>query len=115
MHRFLVSLCLVLILISASSQAMLVNAFLKHPETEQHVYAFGAVHMLAFTEAMDGHKARAQCIMDWYNAKGENQFFGAANLAPQAFKARFGFDRDDGTIAHIEVVLIRMANDACPK
>jgi hypothetical protein len=115
MHRFLVPLSLVLILIPRSSQATPVTAFLRHPETEQHVYALGAVSMLAFTEITNGHKARAQCITDWYNAKGEDQFFAGVNLAPQAFKARFGISRDDETIAHIEILLIRLANEACPK
>jgi hypothetical protein len=108
---FLLSLAL---LIPQPSHAMPISAFLEHPQTEQHVYALGALSMMAFTEGINGHQPRMQCMTDWYvKGQGENQFFAAIRLSPSAFKARFGFDRD-GDIGLVELVIMRLGNDACP-
>jgi hypothetical protein len=74
MHRLLVLLFLAMILIPQSSQAILISAFLKHPEEQQRVYALGAVSMLAFSVGINGDPARTKCITDWYEAKGTISF-----------------------------------------
>jgi hypothetical protein len=83
MHRLLVLLFLAMILIPQSSQAILISAFLKHPEEQQRVYALGAVSMLAFSVGINGDPARTKCITDWYEAKGDDQFFAALALSPR--------------------------------
>src|SRR5271169_5014144 len=94
MNRLLFLLSLA-VLIPQPSQAMPISAFFQHPQTEQHVYALGALSMMAFTEGINGHKARMQCMTDWYvKGHGEEQFFDAIIVSPSTFKARFGFDWD---------------------
>ena len=115
MHRLLVLLFLAMILIPQSSQAMPISYFLTRPKNEQSIYAHGAVSMLAFTVGINGDPARTNCITHWYEEKGEDQFFAALALSPQAFKARFKFDLNDESLGHVELVLMRMANEACPE
>ena len=115
MHRLLVLLFLAMILIPQSSQAMPISYFLTRPKTEQSIYAHGAVSMLAFTVGINGDPARTNCITHWYEEKGDDQFFAALALSPQAFKARFRFDPDDESLGHVEMVLMRMANEVCPE
>ena len=115
MRRFLVLLFLAMILIPQSSQAMPISEFLKHPEQQQRVFALGAVSMMAFSEGINGHAARMKCITDWYEAKGDDQFFAALALSPKAFKARFKFDPNDEGLGYVELVLMRMANEVCPE
>ena len=115
MHRLLVLLFLAMILIPQSSQAMPISEFLKHPEQQQRVYALGAVSMLAFSVGINGDPARTNCITHWYEEKGQDQFFAALALSPQAFKARFKFDITDESLGHVELVLMRLANETCPE
>jgi hypothetical protein len=115
MHRLLVLLFLAMILIPQSSQAMPIREFLKHPEQQQRIFALGAVSMLAFSEGINGHAARMKCITDWYEAKGDDQFFAALALWPRDFKARFKFDPNDEGLGYVELVLMRMANEVCPE
>ena len=115
MHRLPALLFLAMILIPQSSQAMPISAFLKHPPEQQRVYALGAVSMLAFSVGINGDPARTKCITDWYEAKGDDQFFAALALSPQAFKARFKFDINDESLGHVELVMMRLANETCPE
>jgi len=113
MNRFL-ALLLLAALIPQPAQAIPITTFLQRPENEQHAYAAGAASMLAFTEGMAERAARANCITGWYRDKGQDQLYAALVLGPAAFKARFGFDRE-GNNGHVEMVMIRLANEACPK
>jgi len=81
MHRLPALLFLAMILIPQSSQAMPISEFLKHPEQQQRIFALGAVSMLVFSEGINGHAARMKCITDWYEAKGDDQFFAAPALS----------------------------------
>ena len=115
MRRLLVlSLFLGTILLAQSAAAMPIAAFLQRPRSEQTIYAVGSISMLAFTEGMNGHESRMQCLTDWYKGGGEGAFFTALNLPPDQFKARFGFDASDQGLGYVELVLMRLANDACP-
>src|ERR1035437_4923648 len=115
MHRLPALHFLAMILIPQSSQAIPISAFLKHPEEQQRVYALGAISMLAFSVGVNGDPARTKCITDWYEAKGDDQFFAALALSPKDFKARFKVDINDEGLGHVELVLMRMANDVCPE
>jgi hypothetical protein len=113
MHRFLIPLLLA-ILLTQPSHAIPISTFLRQQQNEQRAYAAGGVSMLAFTEGMAKNETRMNCITGWYRGKGEEQLFAALQLDPAAFKTRFGFDRD-GDNGHVELVLMRLANEACPK
>jgi hypothetical protein len=114
MRRSLVALSLALTLIPQAAQAIPISTFLQISEKEQRAYVAGAVSMLAFSELAADRSARTNCITGWYRGKGEDQIFAGLKLDPAAFKARFGVDRD-GNNGHVELVMLRLANEACPK
>jgi hypothetical protein len=108
---FLLSLA---VLIPRPSQAFPITVFLRQQPNEQRAFAAGALSMMAFTEGINHHEPRMQCMTGWYKGRREDQFFAAIKLSPSSFKARFGFDWDgDGGL--VELVMMRLANDACPK
>ena len=113
MHRFLVPLLLP-ILVMQPSHAIPIATFLRQAQNEQRAYAAGNAAMLAFTEGMAKNPTRMSCITGWYSGKGEDELFAALRLDPAAFKTRFGFDRD-GNNGLVELVVMRLANEACPK
>ena len=113
MHRLPVALFLAVTLLPQSSQAIPISTFLQRPQNEQQAYVAGATSMLAFTEGVAGRSTRMNCITGWYRGQGGDQLFAALKLDSAAFKTRFGFDRD-GNNGHVELVLLRLINDACP-
>ena len=112
--RKLLALAVLLSILPRPANAMLISEFRSHPEEQQKVYALGAVSMLAFSEGMRGNEKRMNCISAWYGAKGEGALFEALKLSPDNFKRIFRFSPDDETVAHVELLIIRLANDACP-
>jgi hypothetical protein len=112
--RKLLAVAVLLTLMPRPAAAMPILEFRTHPEEQQRVYALGAVSMLAFSEGMRDKEKRMQCITDWYGAKGEGEFFSALRLSPQAFKQRYGFREDDDSTGYVELLIMRLANDACP-
>ena len=116
MRRVLFLSALALLVSSQPSRAILISEFLQRAPIEQRAYAAGATNMLAFTEGLENNRAaRMNCITGWYRTGGADQLFTALKLSPAAFKSRFGYDRNDDSLAHVELVLTRLANDACPK
>ena len=113
MNRLLVALFLAVILLPQSSHAIAISTFLQRTQNEQQAYVAGATSMLAFSEGVAGRSARMNCITGWYRGQGADQLFAALKLDSAAFKTRFGFDRD-GNNGHVELVLLRLASDACP-
>jgi hypothetical protein len=112
--RKLLAVAILLTLMPRPAAAMLISEFRSHPEEQQKVYALGAVSMLAFSEGMLGNEKRMNCSSAWYSAKGEGALFEALKLSPDDFKRIFRFSPDDETMAHVELLIMRLANDACP-
>jgi hypothetical protein len=114
MHRLL-AILLLLALIPRPAHALLIDDFIKdYNGHDQEIFAYGNISMYALKVGMDGNEARTHCMVDWYKEKGKEEFFTAITIAPVQFKAKYGFDKHDPAMAHVELLMIVLANRACP-
>jgi hypothetical protein len=101
MNRKYASFTALICVLATPARALTIPAFRSHPMNEQHLYALGAVNMLAFTRGLEDEGGNpVDRINDWYRTIGEVQLFLALDESPAEFKARFGFYQDDRHLGH---------------
>jgi hypothetical protein len=76
MNRKYASFTALICVLATPARALTIPAFRSHPMNEQHLYALGAVNMLAFTRGLEDEGGNpVDRINDWYRTIGEVQLF----------------------------------------